>query len=104
MPWVFALIGVVLVAAVGLVLAGKLPPVPQPTHEPRTARLPENPSAADVDQLRLPVVFRGYRMEEVDSALAVLRNRIAALEASAPAPPTWTGVTDAEPEDPATDR
>lgn len=104
MVWVFAVLGVVLVAALGLVLAGRLPPVPQPTDEPRIRRLPEQPSATDVDQLRLPVVFRGYRMEEVDAALAVLRNRIAQLEAAAPTAPTWTGVTNASPEDPATDR
>ncbi len=104
MTWVFALLGVGLVTALGLVLAGRLPSVPQPTNPPRIPELPEHPTAADVDQLRLPVAFRGYRMEEVDAALTVLRNRIAELEASAPQPPTWTGAPNAfAPEDPATD-
>lgn len=103
MTWLFALIGVALVAALGLVLAGKLPPVPQPTAEPRVPRLPENPSADDVDQLRLPVVFRGYRMQDVDDALAALRNRIAQLEASAPLNPMGTAVPSATPQDRAPD-
>lgn len=63
MAWVFAVLGVLLVAALGLVLAGKLPPVPQPANGPHTCGLPERPSVVDIDQLRLPVVFRGYRME-----------------------------------------
>jgi DivIVA domain-containing protein len=105
MQWVFALLGVGLVTALGLVLAGRLPPVPQPTRQPRITMLPEHPSAADVDQLRLPVAFRGYRMEDVDATLTVLRNRIAELEVSAPQPPNVTGAPNAfAPEDPATDR
>lgn len=104
MTWVFAVLGVVLVAALGLVLAGKLPPVPQPTREPRTSGLPEQPGAADIDQLRLPVVFRGYRMEEVDAALVVLRNRIAQLEASVEPAPSWSAMPDDASEDSVTDR
>ena len=80
MPWVFAILMVVLVVAFALVLAGRLPSVPQPTRDRFTTGLPTRPSASDVDQLRLPVVLRGYRMSEVDEALAVLRNRIAELE------------------------
>ena len=80
MPWVFAILMVVLVVAFALVLAGRLPSVPQPTRDRFTTGPPPRPSASDVDQLRLPVVLRGYRMSEVDEALAVLRNRIAELE------------------------
>lgn len=103
MTAVFALIGVVLVAALGLVLAGRLPPVPQPTAGPRSPQLPEHPSASDVDQLRLPVVFRGYRMQDVDAALAVLRNRISQLEAGAPFTGDVTETTSTIIHDPAPD-
>ena len=85
--WLLFLSGLVLIVAFALVLAGRLPAVPQPTRERYIARLPERPSAGDVDQLRLPVVFRGYRMDDVDSALTTLRNRIAELEAGSVAGP-----------------
>lgn len=81
MSWVFALLALGLVVAFGLVLAGRLPAVPQPTPGRYVARLPERPSAADVDLLRLPVALRGYRMDDTDMALTALRNRIAELEA-----------------------
>lgn len=87
MLWVFLLLALVLIVAFALVLAGRLPAVPQPTRERYIARLPERPSAGDVDQLRLPVAFRGYRMDDVDVALTVLRNRIAELEAGSVAGP-----------------
>ncbi len=58
MPWVFAILMVVLVVAFALVLAGRLPSVPQPTRDRFTTGLPPRPSASDVDQLRLPVVLR----------------------------------------------
>lgn len=86
MAWVFALLALGLVVAFTLVLAGRLPDVPQPTRGRYTAALPAHPSAADVDQLRLPVALRGYRMDDVDAALAVLRDRIAELEAASMAP------------------
>lgn len=87
MPWIFAILVVVLIVAFALVLAGRLPSVPQPARDRFTTGLPPRPSASDVDHLRLPVVFRGYRMSEVDEALAVLRNRIAELEGVS-TPPT----------------
>lgn len=103
MTWVFAVLGIILIASLGLVIAGKLPPVPQPTAEPRTTVLPPQPTAADVDALRLPVALRGYRMESVDATLAILRDRIAELEAlTSPAP--RTGAPDGWPQDPAIDR
>jgi DivIVA domain-containing protein len=100
MPWVFALLALVLIVAFALVLAGRLPTVPQPTRVRYTAQLPQRPSAADVDQLRLPVAVRGYRMDDVDAALATLRDRIAELEAQTSVgsagpsdpPPTGTGI------------
>lgn len=82
MPWVFLVLVVVLLTAFGLVLAGRLPAVPQPTRDRFMSALPPRPSASDIDQLRLPVVLRGYRMSEVDEALAILRNRVAELESA----------------------
>ena len=70
MAWVFALLAFGLVVAFALVLAGRLPDIPQPTRARYTADLPAHPSAGDVDQLRLPVALRGYRMSDVDAALA----------------------------------
>ena len=87
MLWLFMLLALVLIVAFALVLAGRLPVVPQPTRERYVAVLPDQPSAADEDQLRLPVAFRGYRMDDVDSALTTLRNRIAELEAGSVAGP-----------------
>lgn len=86
MTWLFALLALVLIVAFGLVLAGRLPAVPQPTAQRYVARLPEQPSPVDVDRLRFPVALRGYRMDDVDTAISTLRNRIAELEAASVAP------------------
>jgi len=102
MTWVFAVVAIILVVALALLLAGRLPAVPQPTAPPRSPGLPERPTLADIDSLRLPVALRGYRMDEVDAALTVLRHRIAELEQAA-STPTSTGVTDGRAQDPATD-
>ena len=99
MSWVFVLVGLVLLVALGLVVSGRLPAAPQPTAEPRTATLPSEPTADDLDALRFPVVFRGYRMQEVDDALAVLRARIAFLEGDAGAPVASSPFAPQEPQD-----
>lgn len=82
MAWVFALLALVLLVALGLVIAGRLPAVPQPTDGPQTLTLPAETTAADLDALRFPVVFRGYRMQDVDAALLILRQRIEQLEST----------------------
>jgi DivIVA domain-containing protein len=87
MPWVFAVVALALIVGLALVIAGRLPPVPQPAAGEPLPLLPAHPGPADVDLLRLPVALRGYRMEEVDAALLVLRNRIAELEAATLAQP-----------------
>lgn len=94
MPWVLAIVGVVLIVALGLVLAGRLPSVPQPTSDRQVVTLPPRPTVQDIDALRLPVVLRGYRMDEVDAALAVLRARIAELESVQPADGAGVGRTE----------
>lgn len=84
MSWVFILLGVVLIVALALALSGRLPAVPQPTSDRFITELPDPPSVEDIDQVRFGVVFRGYRMQDVDSVLAVLRDRVAELEARKP--------------------
>jgi len=99
MAWVFALLAFGLVVAFALVLAGRLPDIPQPTRSRYTAELPTRPSAGDVDQLRLPVALRGYRMSDTDAALASLRDRIAELEAASVAPHADSPFAPPEPSD-----
>jgi DivIVA domain-containing protein len=77
------LVAVGIVVALALVLAGRLPVVPQPFRERYVARLPVPVDVDDIDALRFPVVLRGYRMDDVDAVLAVLRSRIAELESAA---------------------
>jgi DivIVA domain-containing protein len=102
MPWMFLILVVVLVAAFALVLSGRLPAVAQPTRQRFISGLPPRPTASEIDELRLPVVFRGYRMSDVDDALAVLRNRVAELEQAivqpghSPPPPTDAGQREPE--------
>jgi DivIVA domain-containing protein len=80
MHWVLGVAALVVIVGLALAVAGRLPEVPQPTRERFTAHLPTSPTLADLDALRFPVVFRGYRMEDVDAALLALRARIAELE------------------------
>ena len=48
MPWVLAVVALLLIVALALVVAGKLPPVPQPTERGLSAQLPARPTAAEV--------------------------------------------------------
>lgn len=96
MTVVFALLVLAVVVA-GVVLVVKSPAITEPTAGPGdsgptetvAAMLPEPISAADLRQVRFPVAFRGYRMDEVDALL----NKLAAqLEPPAPTgPPVISG-------------
>lgn len=91
MDAIFLLAGAAVLVGFALAAAGRLPRVPQPTSEEYIQQLPANPTVAEIDALRLPVVARGYRMEEVDRTLTILRNKIAVLQqptAFAPPEPT----------------
>lgn len=79
---ILGLVAVAIIVALALVVAGRLPAVPQPFRERYVARLPVPVAVDDIDALRFPVVLRGYRMDDVDAALVVLRNRIADLESA----------------------
>ncbi|MFK0190514.1 DivIVA domain-containing protein [Kitasatospora sp. NPDC090308] len=88
---------VVIVIAMALVVGGAAVvalggggTLPEAEHDRLTVRLPQDRalSRTDVDELRLPMALRGYRMDEVDDVLdrlgaelALRDARIAELEA-----------------------
>ncbi|MFF4339921.1 DivIVA domain-containing protein [Kitasatospora sp. NPDC001540] len=88
---------VVIVIAMALVVGGAAVvalggggTLPEAEHDRLSARLPQDRalSRTDVDELRLPMALRGYRMDEVDDVLdrlgaelALRDARIAELEA-----------------------
>ncbi|MEV7647901.1 DivIVA domain-containing protein [Arthrobacter sp. NPDC089319] len=51
-------------------------------HEARlpAVLLPEHPRAEDLDSLRFSTALRGYRMDQVDEVLEVLRSELGAKE------------------------
>lgn len=56
--------------------------------------MPDPVTAADLRQLRLPLAFRGYRMDEVDALLAKLTAQLSAqnppVDPLSPPPPPET--------------
>lgn len=92
MTWLFLLLALVLVVALALALTGRLPAVPQPSDDRYAIEFTQESSTDDIDHVRFPVVFRGYRMQDVDAVICVLQDRITALEAqSAPIDPAGAG-------------
>jgi len=84
--WVLLVAVAVLVIVLFLgLLAGKLPldRMSEPTHTTPGLALSESAGPADIDALRFDTALRGYRMDQVDEALALLRQRIADLEVEA---------------------
>ncbi|MGW1078837.1 DivIVA domain-containing protein [Kitasatospora sp. NPDC002522] len=80
----------VVVGGAALVALGGGGSLPEAEHDRLSARLPQDRalSRTDVDELRLPMALRGYRMDEVDDVLdrlgaelALRDERIAELEA-----------------------
>ncbi|WP_083976642.1 DivIVA domain-containing protein [Kitasatospora azatica] len=91
MFWVIVVAMAVVVGGAALVALGGGGSLPEAVHDRIAARLPqERPlSRADVDEIRLPMAVRGYRMDEVDDVLdrlgaelAYRDSRIAELEAA----------------------
>lgn len=71
-------VGVVAAVATGRIGGGLGQPVPTSPHRP----LPPSPvEPSDVDGLRFSLALRGYRMDEVDAALARLRDELADRDA-----------------------
>lgn len=84
MTVVFALLVLAVVVA-GVVLVVKSPAqVPPPEATTIADAMPAQIGAADLQRVRFPVVFRGYRMDEVDALLARLA---AQMEPPAPTGP-----------------
>lgn len=82
-PLLLLVLAAVAVAATVLAVAnGRL--VVDPLADPVTTTpdhgLPRAPRAADVDAVRFDTAPRGYRMEEVDARLEVLRDELAERE------------------------
>ncbi|WP_329567323.1 DivIVA domain-containing protein [Kitasatospora sp. NBC_01266] len=91
MFWVIVVAMAVVVGGAALVALGGGGSLPEAVHDRIAARLPqERPlSRQDVDEIRLPMAVRGYRMDEVDDVLdrlgaelAYRDSRIAELEAA----------------------
>ncbi|MGA8045588.1 MAG: DivIVA domain-containing protein [Dermatophilaceae bacterium] len=83
MFWVLiVVVAVVIIVAVLAMLAGRLPydGMAEPVHTTPPVQLPRHPGPDDVAALRFDTALRGYRMDQVDEALAALQRRIAELE------------------------
>ncbi|WP_055587265.1 DivIVA domain-containing protein [Peterkaempfera griseoplana] len=92
MFWLIVAGMAVVVGAAALVALGAGGSMPDAVPDRVSARLPEERplGRADIDELRLPMALRGYRMDEVDDVLdrlgaelALRDARIAELEAAA---------------------
>lgn len=92
MFWVIVAAMAVVVGGAALVALGGGGSMPEATHDRISAQLPQDRplSRTDVDEIRLPMALRGYRMDEVDDVLdrlaaelAYRDTRIAELEAAA---------------------
>ncbi|WP_377269547.1 DivIVA domain-containing protein [Peterkaempfera sp. SMS 1(5)a] len=92
MFWLIVAGMAVVVGGAALVALGAGGSMPDAVPDRVSARLPEERplGRADIDELRLPMALRGYRMDEVDDVLdrlgaelALRDARIAELEAAA---------------------
>lgn len=74
MMWIFAVLIVLALGAVGFVAAGHGEGIGRPERDLPDAGLPAGRplTAYDLRRVRLPVVVRGYRMADVDALLARL--------------------------------
>lgn len=89
---VFLALSALVVLGAAMVLTGRWDAGLAAGDRPGPPRLPDRPwRAGDVEGLRFRVGLRGYRMEDVDAALAAiaddLRGRPAATADDPPAPP-----------------
>lgn len=81
MVWVFVVFAVLVILGAALLLTGRLDPgTVQADDTPSTLTSPVTAEA--VRSLRFRVGLRGYRMEDVDAALAAIAADLAAAEAA----------------------
>ncbi|MCX5210958.1 DivIVA domain-containing protein [Kitasatospora sp. NBC_00240] len=106
MFWVIVVAMAVVVGGAALVALGGGGSLPEAVQDRLAARLPQDRplSRSDVDEIRLPMAVRGYRMDEVDDVLdrlgaelAYRDSRIAELEAAAALRGAVEAGPDAEP-------
>jgi hypothetical protein len=76
------LVAAAVVVAALAVATGRWPvdPLAEPIRSTPDHGLPDDPRARDIDELRFDTAARGYRMEEVNNRLAVLRVQLADRE------------------------
>ena len=79
---ILALVAVALVVTVLGVASGRIAvdPLADAVHTTPDTGLPAEPTASDVDAVRFDTAMRGYRVEEVDAHLEVLRDELAERE------------------------
>jgi len=91
----FALIAVVVIAVAAVAASGKLGQLADPIRDRPRPPHPQPPlAAASVSDMRFGTVLRGYRMDDVDQALAALTETLRIREAQLAA----MSVTNLEPE------
>ena len=91
MEWVaLGALAVAVIAVTALVATGRLDlaPLSDPVSTLPPLELPERPTSADVDPLRLGTTLYGYAPAEVDAALDARRDRLAEQERELSAPST----------------
>lgn len=76
------LVAVAVVVAVLAVATGRWPadPLSEPTRSTPDHGLPDEPASDDVDDVRFDTAARGYRMQDVDARLDLLRVALAERE------------------------
>ena len=106
MFWVLVVVvAVVIIVTVLAMLAGRLPydGMAEPVHTTPPVRLPRHPGPDDIAALRFDTALRGYRMDQVDEALAALQRRVAELEGGGPHDPLVAGALEDRVTDPTSD-
>jgi DivIVA domain-containing protein len=102
MMWLFAILIVLAMGGVALVASGRTGALPEEYDDRPDARVPAGVlQGSDLRRVRFSLAFRGYRMSEVDTLLALLADQLdARAEADAE---TADQTADETPDEPADD-